>query len=288
MSAGFWINVPSGGTVTAGLTTGSGGGGGGAYPGDYSVPGFIWPGFMLPGEPVTGGGAGGGGVQAGTAAVSPGAWEFIPVTLPGGVTSASLFASAGGASFYLAWAGAWCTPSSVPYEPKSSYGFDQTYIYNEVTASQQDGPNQLVTYDARGTASAAQYFRRSALTFSPNVVSPYDVSDITTWNLDGYQQPSLHVSAVTVSAAPNPLACFPLVLTLDEGQAGQVLRNPVGGAPLAETGTVERVQHDIGAGYWQATYQLSPYGPGQAVMCADTAGYNAPGTAVSPALTLAW
>lgn len=24
------------------------------FPGDYAVPGLIWPGFMLPGEPVTG------------------------------------------------------------------------------------------------------------------------------------------------------------------------------------------------------------------------------------------
>ena len=23
------------------------------YPGDYAVPGLIWPGFLLPGEPVT-------------------------------------------------------------------------------------------------------------------------------------------------------------------------------------------------------------------------------------------
>ena len=25
------------------------------YPGDYAVPGLIWPGFMQPGIPVTGG-----------------------------------------------------------------------------------------------------------------------------------------------------------------------------------------------------------------------------------------
>jgi hypothetical protein len=76
------------------------------------------------------------------------------------------------------------------------------------------------------------------------------------------------------------------VLSLDEGQAGQVNRHPVGGAALTELGIVERVQHDIGAGYWQSAYQLSPYGPAQSVLCADTPGFDAPGSAAT--LILAW
>ena len=78
-------------------------------------------------------------------------------------SSASLRVSAGTAPFYLAYAAMWYSAGQVRYLPKQSYGFDTTYIYNEVTATQQDGPNQLIAYDARGTASQAQYFRRSAL-----------------------------------------------------------------------------------------------------------------------------
>lgn len=248
-AAGFWVNSPTGGTVTCGAVT-----------------------------------------SAGTASLalglSAGAWEFAPVPVPAaaGVSSASLTVRGGTAPFYLAYAGMWYSPGNVPYNPKSSYGFDQTYIYNEAAATQQDGPNQLITYDNRGTASQAQYFRRSALTFSQqNVVSPYDVSDITTWSLAEYQQPSLHVSAVTVDAASNPLAAFPVVLSLDGGDTTLVNRSPVGGAPITETGTVERVQHDIGPGYWRTGYQLSPYGPGEAVLCADTAGFDTPATT-----TLGW
>lgn len=250
-SAGFWVNLPSGGTATCSVTT-----------------------------------------SAATASTVMGAsgsaWTFIPVTVPAAapVSSAVLSVQAGTAPWFLAWAGLWYSPGQVPYTPKSSYGFDQTYIYNEVQSVQQDGPSQLVIYDNRGTASQAQYFRRSALTFQQNVVSPCDVSDITTWSLAEYQQPSMHVSAVTIDAAPNPLQAFPLVLTLDNGQVADVNRSPLGGAPLTETGTVERVQHDIGAGYWRTTYQLSPYGPSQNVLCADTSGFDAPGT--TPSLIMAW
>lgn len=250
-AGGFWVNLPSGGTVTCSVVT-----------------------------------------SAGTASTVMGAsgsaWTFVPVTVPAAspVSSAVLRAQAGTAPWFLAWAGLWYSPGQVPYTPKSGYGFDQAYLYNEATSSQVDGPNQLVTYDSRGTASQAQYFRRSALSFQQNVVSPYDVSDLTTWSLAQYQQPSLHVSGVTIDAAPNPLQAFPLVLSLDNGQVAQVNRSPLGGAPLTETGTVERVQHDIGAGYWRTTYQLSPYGPSQNVLCADTAGQDVPGS--SATLIMAW
>ena len=248
-SAGFWVQVPSGGTVTTFATAS-------------------------------------GGTATAAAAVSPGAWSFLPLAVPAvsSVSSASLSVSAGTAPFYLAYAGMWYSGGQVRYLPKQSYGFDTTYIYNEVTATQQDGPNQLIIYDARGTASQAQYFRRSALSFSPDVISAYDVSDITTWNLAGYQQPSLHVSAITVDAASNPLEAFGVILPLDTGQVALTSRHPVGGAPLAETGTVEQIGHVIGPGYWQTSCQLSPYGPAAGVLCADTAAFDAAGTS----LTLAW
>lgn len=250
-AGGFWVNLPSGGTATCSVITSA-------------------------------------GTATAVMGASGSAWTFIPVSVPAAspVSSATLKIAAGTAPWYLAWAALWYSPGQVPYLPQSSYGFDQAYLYNEVTSVQQYGPSQLVTYDNRGTASQQQFFRRSALSFTQNVVSPYDVSDVTTWSLAEYQQPALRVSAVTVDAAPNPLQAFSLVLSLDGGQASQVNRNPVGGAPIAELGTVERVQHDIGAGYWRTGYQLSPYGPGQAVLCADTPGFNAPGT--TPSLTLSW
>jgi hypothetical protein len=240
-AAGFWVQAGNGGTVTCTAVTSA-------------------------------------GTATRSTAVSPGAWSFLPLAVPAvsGVSSASLGISAGTAPFYLAWAGMWYSPGQVPYSPKQSYGFDTTYIYNEVTATQQDGPNQLILYDARGTASQAQYFRRSALSFTPNVVSPYDVSDITTWSLAEYQDPSLHVSAITIDPASNPLGAFPVILPLDQGQVAETNRSPVGGAPITETGTVEQVSHVIGPGYWKASYQLSPYGPAQSVLSADTPGLDEP------------
>ena len=277
--AGFWVQVPSGGTVTTTVSTG-----GGASSALLTEAG----GYLLTqagGLLLTEAAVPASILAAGTAAVSAGGWSFLPLPVPAnGASSAFLTVSAGTAPFYLAYAAMWYSAGQVRYLPKQSYGFDTTYIYNEVTATQQDGPNQLIAYDARGTASQAQYFRRSALSFTPDVISAYDVSDITTWNLAGYQQPSLHVSAITVDAASNPLEAFGVVLPLDTGQVALTSRHPVGGAPLAETGTVEQIGHVIGPGYWQTSCQLSPYGPAQAVLCADSAGFDSAGSA----LTLAW
>ena len=59
----------------------------------------------------------------------------------------------------------------------------------------------------------------------------------------------------------------------------QVTRRPIGGAVISETGIIERVQHQIGAGKWTVTYQLSPYTPEIAVMTVDGAE-NVPGSGV--------
>ncbi len=193
---------------------------------------------------------------------------------------------AAGNTLYIAFAAMWESSPEVPYEKETEFDFDNTYLYNEVTATQQSGPNQLTVYDDRNLASEQEYFRRSALTFTSDVVSPYDVSDVTTWSIATFAQPSIHVTAVKVHVSANPLIAFPVALGVDIGDIVQVNRRPIGGAVISELGIVEKITYDIGARYFYVTYQLSPYQPANQVLCADTSGYDDPG--VNTQLILGW
>ena len=76
----------------------------------------------------------------------------------------------------------------------------------------------------------------------------------------------------TVTASSNPQVAFPAVLSLDIGDVVTVTRRPVGGAPVSETGIIERVKHSIGPGKWETTYQLSPYTVEGAVLAVNGTG----------------
>ena len=173
--------------------------------------------------------------------------------------------------------------TEIPYLKDSDWDYDNTRLYSETQVTQQDGPNQLIFADSRDLASQQQFFRRSALTYTSEVLSPYDVSDLATWTTSKYAQPTLHLTSLVVDASSAPSLAFPAVLQLDIGSIVQVTRRPVGGAVLSELGVIERVQHEIGAGKWQTTYQISPYTPDDAILAADTSGFNMPSTT-----TLGW
>ena len=235
--------------------------------------------------------SGSGYVSSGitTVSIPPAAWVFISsgnLTAPTGlgVTSAGLHLGeasipAPGNGLYIGLAAMQEGSPEIPALKDSAFDYDNTYLYNETTVTQQQGPNQLVIADERNTSSAAEYFRRSALTYSSEVVSPYDVTDLASWSLAKFGEPSLHLSQLTVDAHSCPQLAFPTVLALDIGDVVQVTRRPIGGAVISEVGIIERVQHQIGAGKWTVTYQLSPYTPESAVMTVDGTE-NTPGSGV--------
>lgn len=238
------------------------------------------------GSLVTTGAAWTGGSTIGTNVLIPGSsWTYIQTvnTIPAGVTRASAAISSGTFPLYIA-AGALAQVSAeVPYVKETEFDYDNTYLYNEVTATLQDGPNQLTVYDNRNLLSEQQYFRRSALSITSNVVSPYDVSDFTTWSISQFAQPFVRVSSVKINASANPIVSFPVILNLDIGDIILVNRRPIGGAIISELGIIERITYDIGARYFYVTYQVSAYQPSNNVLCADTAGFDTPGTTI-----LAW
>jgi hypothetical protein len=223
--------------------------------------------------------------------VAAASWTFIATeqfAIVGGTNQVQLSVGEAGTpgtanTLYVAYGAVWNKSEEIPYAKETEFDYDNTYLYNEVTATQQAGPNQLVEYDYRSIASQSQYFRRSALSFQSNVVSPYDVSDITTWSATQFSQPSLHVAVVKVDLASNPVMAFTSILGVDIGDIVKVNRRPIGGAVISELGIVERISIDVGAQSFVMSLQISPYTPGNEVLCVDTAGQNFPVNSI-----LAW
>lgn len=241
-----WVNIPTGWSFTQ--------------------AGFDW--FDGNGQPLS--------TSAVLNSVAPGSWTLVSAQQtapPGavfGTVRVGLAATPSQANvLYLSYASMRAAAAEVPFPKETAWDFDNTYTYSEVTAVQQYGPNQLILADVRDPASQQQYFRRSALSHTAEVVSPYDVSDVTTWSLARFSQPVLHTRSLIVDAAATPHASFSVVLGLDIGDVITVTRRPVGGAEITEAGIIEHVGHSIGPGMWQVTYQLSPYAAEAAVLAVD-------------------
>jgi len=166
--------------------------------------------------------------------------------------------------------------SEIPYLQDSAWDYDNSYLYNEVTATQQRGPVQYETVYTRDIASGLEYFLRSALSVSSYVSNPEDVYDIVNWYINKYGQPSLRLRSLTIDAASladsGPVSAFPAVLSLELQDVVTVTRRPVGGAVISQLGIIERVEHSIGPSLWKTAYQISPYTIEGSILTADSTG----------------
>ena len=222
--------------------------------------------------------------------VVQGAWAHVAATvsatviLPiayGKMRICEISSPSPGNLLYVAYGAVISVSQEIPYEKDTTFDYDNSYLYNQVATTQQNGPNTLVISSQRDIPSIGLYFDRSALTFTSDAVSPYDVSDLTTWSLAKYGNPSLHLKQVVVDAASNPYSSFGQMLHLDIGDIVTVIRRPIGAPPIEQACIIERVQHDIGASFWKITYQLSPYAVSSTVMTVDGTT-NVPGTGNLP------
>jgi hypothetical protein len=170
----------------------------------------------------------------------------------------------------------------VPYLPAMSWDYDNTYVYNQTQVTQQIGANSTITVTANDFASQAAYFLRSALTQTIQTTSDLDAYALADWEIAKYSQPELRVTGVTIDAASNAATTFPVVLGVQQGQAVTATRRPAGGAEISELVIVQKIQHTIGPGLWQTSYQLSPYVPESDVLELDATGYDILGNNTLP------
>lgn len=176
--------------------------------------------------------------------------------------------------------------TEIPFSQDSGYSVDNTFIYNQINATQNRGPNTTVFYQQTNSQSQLQFFNRSGLSIQSYAMSPFDTYSAVNWAAAKYNNPVQRVSQVTVSPAKSQAAiatAFSIVLGTDLQDSVTVNRRPIGGAILSVTGTIQRISHSIGPNEWDTTYQIAPRFPDNAALVADSATNNTLGNSY-----LAW
>jgi hypothetical protein len=161
----------------------------------------------------------------------------------------------------------------IPYEVETAFDYDNTYLQNSVEATLQQGPNSLALPIVRDTTSQNQYFPRGPLQQSVSAANPGDASDRASWSLNKYKQPSLRVRQMKVNLASRPSA-IAATLQTTAGDTATVNRRPLSQGSYSLPVVVGKVQHDIGPGKWEVTYQMYPNVPENTVLTADTATFD--------------
>lgn len=169
--------------------------------------------------------------------------------------------------------------TELPFEQDTSFSVDNAFIYNQVSASQNRGPNQDFYVFQNSPASQNQYFLRSGLQYQSYSMLPFDVFDIVNWADTKYFNPVQRVVQLSVDPSKaqgkNP-NMFPTVLGVELNQNVTINRRPVGGATISVTGAIQEISHDIGATYWHSTFQVSPNFPENNTLFSDVSGQNSP------------
>jgi hypothetical protein len=168
-----------------------------------------------------------------------------------------------------------------PYEQETSFAVDNQFIFNQVTATQNRGPDQDFYVFQTDPTSITDYFLRSGLDTQSYAMLPFDVFDVVNWDLQKYKQPTQRVVTLTLDVtkvAGKFPGLFPTILSLELNQTILVTRNPIGGASITVGGVIQNISHEIGATYWKTTYQITPLVPANQTLFADIAGENSPNT----------
>lgn len=167
--------------------------------------------------------------------------------------------------------------TEIPFTQDSGFSVDNTFIYNDIDATQNRGPNSTIYYQQINPASQLQFFNRSGLSIQSYAMSPFDTYGVVNWLSVKYNNPVLRVAQVKISPAKSQgkiATAFTTVLGSELQDSVTVNRRPIGGAVLSVTGTIQKIQHDIGPNQWDTTYQIVPRFPDSTALVADSATNN--------------
>lgn len=147
----------------------------------------------------------------------------------------------------------------IPYQPGQSYGFDSTFIYNDVEITNQrvvgfSAASATLT-TAADTASAAKYGKRSLVrtTRLASNADPYGLA----WSLlNRYKQPELRVGQIVVDCATYPGA-WETCLGLEIGDLVTVSRRPLNAPTITQLYRVLQAKPEIGPEVAMFTYALA-------------------------------
>ena len=148
--------------------------------------------------------------------------------------------------------------SQVPYEMGQAYDYDNTYLYNVISVTRNDGPTTSITATTKNLASQLAYFTRSALQQTISTTSDLDAYTLADWESGTYAQPQMRVRQLAVDAGSKPGLTFPDILIATVSTVATVDRNPVGGSPISGNYLIQKVSHAIGPTKWVTALPAEP------------------------------
>jgi hypothetical protein len=186
-------------------------------------------------------------------------------------------------------------PNAAPYDPKSEFDFDNSFVYNivqserTVSAGNLDSSGRWNPVSKSWTTSGFgalvsmwdptsvnQYFPRGPLELDVETNSDQDAFDIVNWNLTAYKQPMIRAASIILTPSANP-TLWTTALSVEQGDIAQVIRSPLGGYTINQNVIIQSVKHQIDADNWVTTIDATPYFPGNAVLQCDVSGFNVVG-----------
>ena len=174
--------------------------------------------------------------------------------------------------------------TEVPFEQSTSFSVDDQFIYNQITATQNRGPNQDIFYQQTNYPSQFNYFNRSGLDYQSYVASPFDIYGIVDWNAVKYNNPVQRTVQMAISVAATQgkqQNTFGTILGLELQDTVTINRRPIGAGTngtISTVGPIQQIKHSIGASTWDTTYQVTPQTPDNNALVANQSGFNTLGS----------
>ena len=144
----------------------------------------------------------------------------------------------------------------IPYQGDIEFGYDVTYLYDDVTVTRN---LDQTTARAVNAAAVKQYFPRvyTRIVYTNPAAGAADVIDPSNWLMNSYSQPVLRVAKMVIDCASYPDG-WTAVLGLDIGDAVSVTRNPPGTTPITDVFIVEQIEPSIEPDDATFTFTLAP------------------------------
>ncbi|GAA4626866.1 hypothetical protein GCM10023196_036860 [Actinoallomurus vinaceus] len=151
-------------------------------------------------------------------------------------------------------------PGEIPFQPGGTYGYNTTYVYNNVTIANTKyvggGEMAAQTLTAVDDTSTQRYGSRT-LSRDTRLYYAADAWHLSWWLLSRFAYPQIMVDQIVIEPASNP-AAWAFCLSVEVGDILIVNRRPIGAPMISARCRVLRVEPDLGADLARWTLQLGP------------------------------
>lgn len=131
--------------------------------------------------------------------------------------------------------------------------FDDTAIYNDIHVTRSGGVEQV----AADATSQARFFNRSLSRTSMLFTTDNEAQGMANWLLSQYKNPDVRFKRLVLNGGLSD-SLWSVILGREINDRITVRHRPPGGGMTERDCHIEAIEHQIGRGTWQTTWQLSP------------------------------